>query len=485
MAKLRRRTLLKTGGAVALASLAAGTGPARHAAADDRPNKNPERSPATLAGALKIEPLLPDKAGILDLPKGFSYRIVQRAGERMSDGYRVPGRPDAMGCFPGPNGSLILMRNHEVFEGDNSISPYFPGQPAPPEAYDPSGTGGVTRVVLDAQTLEARSSNLVLAGTYWNCAGGLSPWGWLSCEETLSPDHGYVFLCNPDADSVRKAEPIPSYGRMRHEAATVDPKTLIAYLTEDEGDSCFYRFVPTQRQHPFVGTLQALRIVGKPGYDTGEQRPGERLPVEWVNIDEPGAMPNTIRAQGHARGAAHVRRGEGLWHAGSEVFFSATAGGPLGRGQVLRLSLGAKPTLEVIAESTDLERLDMPDNLCVSPHGLLYVAEDGLNGNFLRRISTSGSMVAFGRNAVSLSEFAGPCFSPDGRTLFVNIQLDGLTLAIRGPFERELEIERAASLSDSRDAQPDWSRGARGLGGGLAVLALAAIARRRTHRARQ
>ena len=68
------------------------------------------------------------------------------------------------------------------------------GQPVPAEAYDPEGTGGVTRVVLDAKSLELVSSNLVLAGTYWNCAGGLSPWGWLSCEETLSTGHGYVFV---------------------------------------------------------------------------------------------------------------------------------------------------------------------------------------------------------------------------------------------------------------------------------------------------
>ena len=32
------------------------------------------------------------------------------------------------------------------------------------------------------------------------------------------------------------------------------------------------------------------------------------------------------------------------------------------------------------------------------------------------------------------SELAGICFSPDGRTMFVNIQKRGLTLAIRGPW---------------------------------------------------
>ncbi|MFT3756491.1 MAG: DUF839 domain-containing protein [Pseudoxanthomonas sp.] len=47
-------------------------------------------------------------------PQGFSYRVLERAGERMDDGYRVPGRPDAMGCFDLGNGHWALMRNHEL-----------------------------------------------------------------------------------------------------------------------------------------------------------------------------------------------------------------------------------------------------------------------------------------------------------------------------------------------------------------------------------
>jgi len=37
---------------------------------------------------------------------------------------------------------------------------------------------------------------------------------------------------------------------------------------------------------------------------------------------------------------------------------------------------------------------------------------------------------------VSNSEFAGATFSPDGTTLFVNIQHQGFTLAITGPWHR-------------------------------------------------
>ncbi|HLT34652.1 MAG TPA: alkaline phosphatase PhoX, partial [Enhygromyxa sp.] len=150
--------------------------------------------------------LIPDPNGILDLPAGFSYRILEDGGDDMSDGYRVPRRPDGMACFPGPDGTLILMRNHENSLNANADGPYKEGQTAPPEAYDPEGMGGVTRLVIDATTFERISSNLVLVGTVRNCAGGPSPWGWLSCEENVDINggygHGYTFLCLTDAETV-------------------------------------------------------------------------------------------------------------------------------------------------------------------------------------------------------------------------------------------------------------------------------------------
>ena len=36
-----------------------------------------------------------DPRGVLALRQGFSYRVLEQAGQRMDDGYRVPGRPDA------------------------------------------------------------------------------------------------------------------------------------------------------------------------------------------------------------------------------------------------------------------------------------------------------------------------------------------------------------------------------------------------------
>ncbi len=60
-------------------------------------------------GALRADP-----KKILDLPKGFSYRVISKAGTRMADGLQVPGAADGMAAFPGENGLTVLVRNHEL-----------------------------------------------------------------------------------------------------------------------------------------------------------------------------------------------------------------------------------------------------------------------------------------------------------------------------------------------------------------------------------
>jgi secreted PhoX family phosphatase len=405
--------------------------------------------------------LLIDPDGILDLPEGFSYQVIQQLGETMSDGYRVPGRPDGMFCVEGAGGELVLLRNHENREGFPDVGPYFAEQSAPDEAYDPVSLGGVTRVVLDPETLEVRSSNLVLTGTSWNCASGPSPWGFLTCEETTREGHGFVFLCEWDAQGVQMPRRIDGYGRFRHEAAAVDPETLIAYLTEDQPNAGFYRFVPHRKDNPFDGVLQALVVRGRPMMDTGMLPVGERVDVEWIDIEDPVPATDNVRVEAIGKGAARVQRPEGIYFAGHEVFLCATTGGPIGLGQVLRLDV-RNNTLDTLAVSGTPDLMSGPDNVCVSPQGVLYVAEDGVGDRHLRRISLDGEVLPFARNARSQTELGGLCFSPSGDTLFVNIQEEGLTLAVRGPF-------------DSADAQ--LARGLRKRKrphAGLAVLAQAA-----------
>jgi secreted PhoX family phosphatase len=71
----------------------------------------------------------------------------------------------------------------------------------------------------------------------------------------------------------------------------------------------------------------------------------------------------------------------------------------------------------------------------VAPWGDLIVCEDGPGSQNLLRVMPDGTVVRFGTNTASDSEFAGSTFSPNGSTLFVNMQVDGLTLAITGPWE--------------------------------------------------
>jgi len=390
---------------------------------------------ARRAGAREYGALVPDPAGILDLPEGFSYVVLQQRLDSMDDGYVVPGAPDGMACFEADDGTWVLMRNHEVSLGLFTMGPYGAGE-APPEAYDPDGYGGVTRVVIDPDTLAVVSSNLVLTGTVRNCAGGPSPWGWLSCEENVDGDHGYVFACPIDAASVLDPDRIDGYGRFNHEAAAVDPETMACYLTEDRGDGCLYRFMPDDPASPFAGTLQALRVIGQDALETATGLSvGDELMCDWVDVDDPTPADDTVRVEAQAAGAAVFSRGEGIWYYEGEIYFACTNGGPAGLGQIFLLTDGpAGATLTLVAQSESADVLDFPDNVTVSPWGQVFIAEDGDGDQFLRAISDAGDVVPFARNAVSDSELAGVCFSPDGRALFVNIQGDGLTLMVTGPF---------------------------------------------------
>ncbi|HZI95928.1 MAG TPA: alkaline phosphatase PhoX, partial [Actinomycetales bacterium] len=78
---------------------------------------------------------------------------------------------------------------------------------------------------------------------------------------------------------------------------------------------------------------------------------------------------------------------------------------------------------------------DFPDNVTTSPRGTLVICEDGDDGNFLRGLTTDGHLFDIAENRIGDGgdEFAGSTFSPDGETLYVNIQSDeGMSIAIWG-----------------------------------------------------
>ena len=88
--------------------------------------------------------------------------------------------------------------------------------------------------------------------------------------------------------------------------------------------------------------------------------------------------------------------------------------------------------------------LDLPDNVTTSRNGTLVVCEDSSGDNYLRGLTRRGDIWDIALNRLVASdgterfgdEFAGSTFSPDGRTLFVNIQASrGMTFAIWGPWD--------------------------------------------------
>ena len=99
--------------------------------------------------------------------------------------------------------------------------------------------------------------------------------------------------------------------------------------------------------------------------------------------------------------------------------------------------------LELIYESPGPDTLDLPDNITVSKRGTLVVCEDNVNDNYVRGLTWDGKLFNIALNRVVSrtgairynDEFAGATFSPDGHTLFVNIQASrGMTFAIWGPW---------------------------------------------------
>ncbi len=420
--------------------------------------------------------LKPDPKAVLDLPEGFTYTAISRTGDLMSDGLFEPGSHDGMAAFPieGDRERCVLVRNHEIGPSrkeNGAFGADFAKAAAlnPAMFFDRAADGrpllgGTTTLVFNLRTQKVERSFLSLAGTATNCAGGPTPWGsWLTCEETqetpganVGKPHGYVFEVPAAARGLVAPVPLTAMGRFRHEAAAVDPDTGVVYQTEDDSEGLFYRFLPQERGAlARGGVLQALAIEGQPGVDTRNWgsgpafEAGARLRVRWIDVRDVTAPEGDLRQRGRTQGAAIFARGEGLCVAienGRPAFyFACTSGGAAKRGQVWKLTPDAGgDTLSLFVESAGGAHFDMVDNIVAAPWGDLLLSEDGGGENYVRGVTPAGAVYAIARNALNDSEICGPCFSPDGSTLFFNVQNPGITYAVTGPWARLARAARAA-----------------------------------------
>ncbi|WP_460306797.1 alkaline phosphatase PhoX [Actinocorallia aurea] len=332
------------------------------------------------------------------LPAGFSSRVVARSMQGVAGtGYVWHPAPDGGACFPDGDG-WIYVSNSEV--------PLVGGASAVRFAADGSITG----------------AHRILNLTQVNCAGGATPWGtWLSCEEY---DYGLVYETDPTG--VKAARSRPAMGRFKHEAAAADPDRKAVYLTEDQSDGCFYRFLPTVWGDLSKGVLEVLVGTG----------PGA---VTWQKVPNPQVWLTPTREQ--VPGALRFNGGEGCHYADGVCYFTTK-----GDNRVWAYDTGTS-VLDIAYDdglvTTGPAPLTGVDNITGSAGGDLYVAEDG--GDLQINVITREGVVTPFLQLVGhdSSEITGPAFSPDGSRLYFSSQrgttgvilgTGGVTFEVTGPF---------------------------------------------------
>ena len=415
----------------------------------------------SLAGCYKNNSSMPkalntlkkDHMGLLDLPDFLNYKVVSRTNDLMTDGLKVPDRPDGMTCIDTPNNTITLIKNHEI--GNPNYPNSFDTSLSKKDSYDLAAssypyTGGTTNLVLNKDNLETVKHYRSLLGTISNCAVGTTPWGtWISCEETRVKNHGYAFEVFPSDKSI-KANRLTNLGRFKREAVAINKKTGIVYQTEDDRTGLFYRYIPSEKNNLYSkGKLQALKVIENIDLRNrnGSIQTGYKFDVEWVTIDDFKADKQTTMDQGLLKGAMPFDGGEGIINDNNSIYFTCKRGGQKLFGQLFKYNPsefeGTKdenkqpPTIEIFYESYDENEYSMGDNIVVSPWGDLIICEDhGHSGCRLIGMTTSGRIYHIAQVSNSYSELAGVCFSKDSKYMFVNVQDEGKTVAIYGDWSK-------------------------------------------------
>jgi secreted PhoX family phosphatase len=254
-----------------------------------------------------------------------------------------------------------------------------------------------------------------------------------------------VVEINPKTGEAKK---LISIGRFAHEAATVrqgKDGRCVVYSGDDSNDQFIYKFISSQKNSLERGTLHVA-----------DTKNGKWIPLVHsdprlgkVFKDQTEILIN-CREAGALVGATPQDRPEDIEidPITGDVLIACTNNKPQGRphGKILKIReknndpFSLTFTSETFLEGGEKGGFASPDNLAFDPKGNLWFTTD-MSGSDMHK----GALQNFGNNGLFVvmregalkgipiqmasaptdSEFTGPLFSPDGKTLFLSVQHPG------------------------------------------------------------
>jgi secreted PhoX family phosphatase len=414
---------------------------------------------------------------------------------------KTPAYHDGTGVVAASHNTLTIIQNHEMTPHLSTYGvPHVDGTVYDPGAANAGGCTVITVAgngktaaewVGVSGTVRNCAGGVTPWGSWLTCEETFINAGttWTAGTQTgtYQKNHGYVFEVFQSESKRQLPKPIKAFGRFEHEALAVEPNLKHVYLSEDASgpNGLFYRWTATTgpRLGPGLanslsdtsGKLEAMQIRLDDGsilpdvaYLTSAQL-GRPFKVTWIEVPDRDAVTKPTRAQFADGTVTRGKKFEGVWSTDNGAYivnsfaFGASdlpADATKHDGMVwfydysdqtitLVTYFPHNPAAE--AEGTFPRYADLtfdgPDNVTVTPWGTLILAEDGARASHVLSSVPGGPTYAIARNMLSngtsngaptYSEFTGPTFSPDGKILFVNIQVPGITLAITGPWQKYL-----------------------------------------------
>lgn len=354
--------------------------------------------PALRSLIADIGPLGAADANGVQLPAGFTARIIARSNEI------VPGTSYEWHDIP-DGGATFMTEDLGWIYVSNSEAPLI---------------GGASAMRFDASG-QIVGAYRILDRTNINCSGGRTPWHtWLSCEEAA---RGFVYETDPWGEVPGQQR--PALGVFKHEALTFDPVNSHFYLSEDESDGRFYRFVPDRmnaRGFPDLtsGTIEVATVAGDGS-------------VTWTALPDPQYTGITgLRFQ--IPTSTVFDGGEGIWWHEGIVYMSTKGDNRIWRYDVAAASMSILYDGSGVVDPI----LSGVDNITVSCCGDVLVCEDGGSMDIVAILPGGELKQLVHLVGQDTSEITGVAFSPDGTRLYFSSQrgpgTGGITYEVTGPF---------------------------------------------------